>query len=308
MEPATTRVLLTGATGYVGGMLLPVLEREGFRVRCLARSPQKITPMQRETEVVRGDLLDPKSVATALVGTDTAVYLAHALGSSGSFADEERQAATTFAAAAAEHGLRRIVYLGGIGRGTQLSPHLESRQEVGRILRDSGVSTVELRASIVIGRGSASFDAIRLLIDTLPAVVLPSWARTLAQPIAVDDVVEYLRQALTLDLDGSAVFEIGGSDRVPYTEIFDEYARQTGHGRRVRTLPAPPPLVSAEDVPLGPLASLVPDRARLVSRLLESLRFETTVSDDAAARAFDLRPLGLRDAVAAVLAPTPAAA
>jgi uncharacterized protein YbjT (DUF2867 family) len=293
-------ILLTGATGYVGGRLLAELERLGRPVRALARTPEKLEGRAAETtEVAAGDVTDRASLDRALDGVEAAYYLVHSLDS-GAFGDEDRKAAETFAAAAAAAGLERIVYLGGIGRGEDLSRHLASRQEVGRLLRESPTPTVELRASIVIGDGSVSFDALRLLVERLPAALLPSWVRTPSQPIAVDDVVDYLVQALDTPLEASEVVEIGGADAVPYLEIIDEIARQTGKTRLFVPVPTPEPPIKLDDLPLDGLA---PERVAVVARLVDSLRFDTSVQSDRAARLFpSIRPRGLQEAVAAALA------
>ena len=193
-------ILLTGATGYVGGRLLLALESRGERVRCLARRPealaQKVAPT---TEVVAGDVLDRSSLDAALHGVETAFDLVDSMGSKGSFEQKDRRAAESFGAAARQAGVRRIIYLGGLGRGDEeLSSHLRSRQEVGEVLRRCGVPVIELRASIVIGSGSLSFEMIRALVERLPVMVTPRWVKVPAQPIAIDDLLGYLVAALDL--------------------------------------------------------------------------------------------------------------
>src|SRR5512142_526876 len=186
------QVLLTGGSGYVGGRLIPLLERQGVRLRCLARSPEKMrSRVQPGTEIVQGDVLDPASLDRALHGVQTAYYLVHLMSGSKDFEKEDRLAATNFAQAAKNAGVRRIIYLGGLGDDAdpKLSPHLRSRHEVGQILRDSGVETVEFRASLVIGTGSLSFDLVKSLTDRLPVMLCPRWLTTPTQPIAVDDVL-----------------------------------------------------------------------------------------------------------------------
>jgi uncharacterized protein YbjT (DUF2867 family) len=287
-------VLLTGATGYVGGKLLDALLDRNVPVRALTRDVSRLAA-RAGLEVAAGNVSDAASLAGAFDGVGVAYYLVHSLGAE-NYAETDRDAARTFGAAALAAGVERIVYLGGIGHG-ELSPHLESRQEVGKILRESGVPTVELRASIVIGAGSVSFDAFTTLVDTLPLTVLPDWARTPSQPIAVDDVVAYLLEAAKLELDGSEVFEIGGSDRVPYTAILEEYARQSGAPRAIATVPAPGALSTVATA----LKPLQPERARIVSDLFDSLRIDTSVQDDRANDRFTVRPRGLTDAIAATL-------
>jgi uncharacterized protein YbjT (DUF2867 family) len=290
-------VLLTGATGYIGGQLLRRLVAEGRSVRCFTRRPEALaTRGGAAVQISRGDLLDPDSLAAAMDGVNDAFYLVHSMGAAGEFADVDRQAAANFAAAAREAGLGRIVYLGGLGSGDDLSPHLASRQEVGAILRASGVPTIELRASIVIGSGSASFETVRALVDALPAIPAPRWVETAAQPIAIDDVVEYLLAALRLEPATSRVFEIGGGDRVTYAEVMREYARQRGLRRRV----VPLSVVSsrASRVCLGRLG---PRYGPIAVAMADSLRNETVVRSDAARDAFAIQPRGLAEAIERVL-------
>jgi uncharacterized protein YbjT (DUF2867 family) len=220
-------ILLTGPTGYVGGRLLGALQAAGHKLRCMSRRPETLRPRVADgTEVVKGDVLDASSLPLNLMGVHTAYYLVHAMGSANSFEEEDRRSAGAFAAAARDAGVRRIIYLGGLGSGNKLSAHLRSRQEVGRILRESGVETMEFRASIVIGSGSASFEMIRGLVEKLPVMITPRWVRTRTQPIAVEDVIAYLIQALDVKIDGSRVFEIGGADQVSYLDLMREYAHQ----------------------------------------------------------------------------------
>jgi uncharacterized protein YbjT (DUF2867 family) len=172
-EPLT---LVTGASGYVGGRLVSELERRGQRVRCLARRPDHVRPRVGEgTEVVAGDVLDPASLPAAMAGVDSAYYLVHSMASRADFEEADRQAAANFASAARAAGVGRMVYLGGLGREPGLSRHLRSRHEVGRVLRESGVPTIELRASIVIGSGSLSFEMVRALVERLPVMITPRW-------------------------------------------------------------------------------------------------------------------------------------
>jgi len=291
------RILLTGATGYVGGRLLIALEAEGRLVRCLARRPeylrQRVGP---GTEVVAGDVLDPASLAAALAGVDTAFYLVHSIDAEAAFEDADRSGAHNFARAACEAGVRRIIYLGGLGQGNELSPHLDSRQEVGRILRESGVPTIELRGSIIIGSGSASFEMIRALVETLPVMITPRWVATPTQPIGIEDVVAYLREALELPDQGSVVYEIGGADRVSYGELMREYARQRGLRRAFISVPVLTPRLSSLWLGL-----VTPVYARVGRALVDGLRNETVVQDDTALRVFRVRPLGMREAMSRAL-------
>jgi uncharacterized protein YbjT (DUF2867 family) len=290
--------LVTGASGYVGGRLVPELERRGHRVRCLARRPEWVRPRVGEgTEVLPGDALDPGSLLRAMAGVDAAYYLIHSMASRGDFEGEDRRAAANFAAAARVAGVRRIVYLGGLGREPGLSRHLRSRHEVGRILRESGVPTVELRASIVIGSGSLSFEMVRALVERLPVMITPRWVSQPTQPLAVEDLVDYLVGAADVALDASAVVEIGGPDRVSYKEVMQEYARQRGLRRLMIRVPVLSPRLSSLWLGL-----VTPVYARVGRELIESTRNTTIVDDDSALRLFPaLRPRGIREAIARAL-------
>ena len=242
-------------------------------------------------------MLHPETIPAALAGVDAAFYLVHSMSSSRPFDDADRAAAEAFGEAARAAGVRRIVYLGGLGEGGELSKHLESRQEVGRILRESGVPTVELRASIVIGSGSASFDMLRALVDRLPVMICPKWVNTEAQPIAIEDVIAYLLAALDREPNGSEVFEIGGADTVTYLELMKEYARQRG----LRRAMVPVPMLSPRLSSLW-LGLVTPVHAGIGRKLVDSLRNRTIVLDPSALAAFPVRPLAFAQAVARALA------
>jgi len=292
------RILLTGATGYVGGRLLTALEAESHRIRCLARRPeylqQRVAP---GTEVVAGDVMDPASLAAAFAGVATAFYLVHSMGGEEGFEDADRTGAQNFATAALAAGVKRIVYLGALGQGRELSNHLDSRQEVGRILRESGVPTLEFRASIIVGSGSLSFEVIRALVDRLPIMIMPKWVTTRTQPIGIEDVIAYLKEAITLPLPESRIFEIGGPDKVSYADLMEEYARQRGLSRTYIRVPLLTPRLSSLW-----LALVTPVYAKVGRALIEGLRNETLVRDDSALRAFTVVPRGLKEAMARSLA------
>jgi uncharacterized protein YbjT (DUF2867 family) len=182
---STPAVLVTGATGYIGGRLVPVLEGAGVRLRCLARRPAELAPrVSPTTEVLPGDLFDPVSLDAALIGIDVAYYLVHSMGAHGDYLEKDRLAARNFGEAAGRAGVRRIVYLGGLATGEEtLSKHLRSRIETGNVLRECGVPVVEFRASVVVGSGSLSFELIRALVERLPIMICPRWVSTLAQPV-----------------------------------------------------------------------------------------------------------------------------
>jgi uncharacterized protein YbjT (DUF2867 family) len=286
-------VLLTGATGYVGGRLLRALETAGQPVRCLTRRPRVLAGRVSElTQIAEGDLLACDSLPGALEGVSVAYYLVHSMGSPHHFEELDRRAAENFGRAAREANLSRIIYLGGLGAGNDLSSHLASRHEVGRILRKSGVPIIELRASIVIGSGSASFETIRALVERLPVILAPHWMETAAQPIAVEDVIEYLVAALSIDAPPGALFEIGGSDRVTYADIMREYARHRGLRRPVVRAP----IITARASRLL-LGLITPVYGRIAAAMVGSLRNETVVHSTAARDAFSIRPRGLSAAI-----------
>ncbi len=290
-------VLLTGATGYVGGRLLGALRDAGRRVRCMTRRPDELAArLGDDVEVVQGDVLDPATLGPALEGVTAAYYLIHSMGSGEEYERQDREAAANFARAARDAGIERILYLGGLGGDGPLSKHLRSRQEVGGILRESGVPTIEFRASIIIGSGSLSFEMIRSLVRRLPVMTTPRWVRNRAQPIAVEDVIAYLVEALDTPINGSAVYEIGGPDGVSYGELMRECARQRG----LRRLIIPVPVLSPGLSSLW-LGLITPLYARVGRQLIEGIRYETVVTDDAAMRTFSVKPRGYREAIARAL-------
>ena len=291
-------VLVTGASGYVGGRLVVALESRGERVRCLARTPAYLAArFSPSTEMVEGDVLDPGSLRSALEGVHTAYYLVHSMGSRAGFEQRDRLGAHNFARVARERGVRRVIYLGGLGGDGYLSPHLASRQEVGAILAHDGPPTIEFRASIIIGSGSLSFELIRGLVNRLPVMLTPRWVRAEAQPIAIGDVIAYLLRGLDLEADGDEVFEIGGPDRVTYGELMKEYARQVG----VRRLMVPVPFLSPRLSSLW-LGLVTPLYARVGRKLVDSLRHDTVVQDRRALDSFPVRPLAVRPAIGRALA------
>jgi uncharacterized protein YbjT (DUF2867 family) len=202
------KILLTGASGYVGGRLLDRLCAKSISVRCLARRPEFLSAQIAQcAEVVPGDALDSESLRTALEGVEAALSGSFD-GSDGDFEDEDRKAARNFAEAARDAGVRRIIYLGGLGdEQERLSPHLRSRHEVGELLRSTGVEVIEFRASIVLGSGSLSFEMIRALVEKLPVMITPRWVTVPAQPIAINDLLDYLVAALDLPAAGSRIYE-----------------------------------------------------------------------------------------------------
>ena len=298
MDQQQQRILLTGATGYVGGRLLRLLQAEDYWVRCMTRRPEALAAnANSNTEVIRADVLDVDSLTAAMNGIDTAFYFVHSMGSKADFESEDRQAAENFTNAAQMAGVSRIVYLGGLGsRDGQLSKHLRSRQETGDVLRSSGVQVIEFRASIVIGSGSLSFEMIRALVERLPVMICPKWVRVLAQPIAIEDVLTYLLEAIKLPSTDSTIYEIGGPDQVSYGEIMQEYARQRG----LRRVMIPVPLLTPYLSSLW-LGFVTPLYARVGRKLVESLRNPTLISSNLARTAFHVRPRSLSAAISRAL-------
>jgi uncharacterized protein YbjT (DUF2867 family) len=294
-NPETRRVLITGATGYVGGRLRRRLEARDLQVRCMARQPETLQKqVDAATEIVRGDVLDPDSLREALQEVHTAYYLVHSMGAASEFEKLDRLGAQNFANAAKAAGVQRILYLGGLGSDeSELSAHLRSRNEVGAILRESGVPTIEFRASIVIGSGSLSFEMIRSLVEQLPVMIMPSWVQVRAQPIAIDDLLDYLVAGLDQHMPESRVFEIGGSDQVSYGDLMREYARQ----RHLRRLMLPVPVLTPWLSSLW-LGLVTPLYARIGRKLIESIRNPTVVHDASALTVFDVRPRGMPEAIA----------
>src|SRR4051812_32929566 len=286
-------VLLTGATGYIGGRLLGALERQSIAVRCLCRNPEvlrgRVAP---GTQVVPGDLLQPASLGPAFAGVETAYYLVHAMRSGREFESLESEAARNFARAAREAGVSRIIFLGGLAHGSGLSPHMRSRLETGNILRASGIPVLELRASIVIGSGSASFELIRALVERLPVMVTPRWVHTVAQPIGIEDVIAYLIEAIRVEAPDGLIVEIGGADVTSYLGIMREYARQRKLRRWFLAVPFLSPGLSSRWLTL-----VTPVYASIGRFLIESVRTPSVVRHPEAARIFKVRPVGHARAV-----------
>ena len=286
------RVLLTGATGYIGGRLLRRFEERGRAVRCLVREPSRLRETAVTTDVVMGDCLDAASLDRALVGVQAAYYLVHSMAAGADFADTDRRAAETFGRAAARAGVRRIIYLGGLtGASGSLSPHLKSRRDTGEVLRASGVPVIEFRAAVVIGAGSLSFKIIEGLVERLPLMICPRWVATPTQPIAIDDVLAYLEATLELPENVRGIFEIGGPDVVSYGDMMRIYARLRGLHRLLLPVPVLTPFLSGLW-----LALFTPAQARVGRALIEGLRTATVVRSTAARETFRLEPMPIRAA------------
>ena len=239
--PRSTHSLVTGATGYVGGRLVPELLDAGHRVRVMVRDERKARAhvWSDDVDIAVADATERDQVAAALEGIDVAYFLLHSIGTGDDFAETERQIAETFASEAKRAGVRRIVYLGGmVPEGEELSEHLRSREEVGDVLLESGVPTAVLQAGVVIGSGSASFEMLRYLTERLPVMVTPKWVHTRIQPIAIRDVLHYLVGCADLPAEVDRRFDIGGPDVLTYFDMMQRYAAVAGLPKR-RVLPVP---------------------------------------------------------------------
>ncbi len=289
-------VLVTGATGYIGGRLIPQLLARGYAVRCMVRDPNRLRGREwaNQVEIVTGDVLDRPSLVPALRGCGTAFYLIHSMtAGTGAFRDCDLQAARNFADAASEAGVDRIVYLGGLGRRSEkLSKHLTSRHEVGDVLRAGRVPTTELRAAMIIGSGSASFEMLRALVMRLPAMICPRWVANRTQPIAIRSVLAYLIGCMENQATAGQVFDIGGPDVLTYKEMMERFAGIVGLKRWIVVVPVLTPRLSAY------WANLVtPVPASIAFPLIEGLKSETICEDDRIKALVPVKPIGFDDAV-----------
>ena len=296
------RVLVTGATGYVGGRLVSRLLERGLAVRCMVRDAGRLQGRDwaEQVEIVQGDVLDAASVATALCGIEVAYYLVHSLGAGRDFHDRDVRAAQAFGEAAAAAGVARIIYLGALGDDSApLSEHLRSRQHTGVALRAGGVPVTELRAAVIVGSGSLSFEMIRYLTERLPVMICPSWVYTRIQPIAIRDVMRYLVAALDTPASSGATVEIGGSDVLTYGEMMTRYASLRGLTRWLVPVPVLTPRLSSYWVHL-----VTPIPSAIAEPLIEGLRNEVVVRDSVPVRTLfpGIEPVGYNESVRRALA------
>lgn len=290
-------VLVTGATGYVGGRLVPELLEAGYRVRCMARTPSKLSglPWIDGVEVVPGDVTDPASLRIALTGVTRAYYLVHTMEAGEGFAERDRRAAANFRDAAADAGVAQIVYLGGLGDDNDptLSHHLRSRHEVGEVLADGPVPVTELRAAVIIGSGSASFEMLRHLVEVLPVMVTPKWVRTRCQPVAIRDVLHWLVAAIAEPAALGKVLEIGGPDVCTYEEMMRIYAEVAGlPRRRIVSVPLLTPRLSSLWIGL-----VTPLPTNVARPLVDGLSNEVVVRDRSAQSVLPHVAVGFREAL-----------
>ncbi len=292
------RVLVTGASGYVGGRVVPALLARGLQVRCLARTPAKLRVASwfDQVEVVEGSV--EGDLSDAMAGVSTAIYLVHAIGEGADWVERELEQARNFAASAAVAGVERIVYLGGLGdEADALSTHLSSRQDVGAALAATGIPVIELRAGVIIGSGSASFEMLRYLVDVLPIMVTPKWVSTRCQPISIADAVELVVAAVVDERPLSGVLEVGGADVVNYAEMMETYARCAGLRSRI-LLPVPvlSPRLSSHWIGL-----VTPVPVPLAKELVQSLVNEVIVTQRSACDELGVKPLTLEESITRAL-------
>ncbi|MFI5357153.1 MAG: SDR family oxidoreductase [Opitutales bacterium] len=287
------RILVTGATGYIGGRLVPRLLDLGHVVRCVTRNPSRLAGHRWPgVDIVAGNLSEADQTLRSLEHIDVAYYLVHSMASGRTFRERDRLMALLFGAAAAVAGVRRIIYLGGLGDPAQVrSKHLVSRQEVGQCLAEGGVPVVEFRAAVIVGSGSASFEILRHLVERLPVMITPTWVNTRCQPIGIRSVLAYLIEALDRP-DAAGIYEIGGQDVLPYREMMLRYARIRGLRRFILALPVPWPQMSSYWIGL-----FTPVPSSIARPLTESIHTEVIVRDDRALHAFNVRPTGYDEAV-----------
>lgn len=289
-------IVVTGATGYIGGRLVPRLLEQGARVRCLVRDPDRLLgrDWSEQVEIVEADVLAPASLPAALHGAHTAYYLIHSMQGGTDFAERDRQAARNFGRACHEAGVRHIIYLGGLGSENEdVSDHLRSRHETGDVLRESGVTVTELQAGVVVGSGSLGFEMVRYLTERVPILICPRWVFTRTQPIAVRDLLSYLVAVAEREHVQGQVIPVGGADSVSYGEMMLGYARARGLHRRLVPVPVLTPRLSSGWVHL-----VTPVPANIARPLILGLRNESVVRGDLARRVMpDIVPVDYATAV-----------
>ncbi len=290
------RILVTGAGGFIGRRLVTALLQRGYRVRCMVRRPAKLPD---GAEQVQGDLLQPDSLPAVLEGVTTAYYLVHSMGAgSGDFAEQDRQAARHFVAAANAAGVQRVIYLGGLGEtGDNLSHHLASRLEVAHILQTGHFSTTFLRAAVIIGFGGSSYEMVHSLVRRLPVMITPRWVTTRNQPIAVADVIAYLVGCLEKPGTAGQTFDIGGPDILTYKEMMERFARIEGKRLWIIPVPVLTPKLSSYWVGL-----VTPVKPAIAIALIEGLKNEVICRDNRIRELVPIRLATFDEAIQTALA------
>lgn len=288
------RILILGATGYVGGHLVPLLVRGGHRLRCLVRRPERFDRRDKNIEVVAGDVLKQKTLTDVFEDIDIVYYLIHSMtAGERDFEERDRRAAVNVGRAARAAGVKRIIYLGGLGRrGEETSPHLRSRHEVGTLLRESGVPVTEFRAAVIVGSGSSSFEMVHHLVNRLPLMICPRWVMTRTQPIALEDVLKYLVACVDYPDAAGRSYDIGGPEVLTYRNMMLTVARVLGLRRYLLRVPVLTPRLSSYWVDL-----VTPVPASLARALIEGVRSETVCEDERALQEFKVRPVFFEEAV-----------
>lgn len=297
--------LVTGATGYIGGRLVPRLLDQGYRVRVLSRNINRLQgrPWVNQVELVEADVLKAETLEDAFKEIDIAYYLIHSMSgkqNNGDFHERDIRAATNFGDAAERHGIDRIIYLGGLGDSNDddLSKHLASRQQTGQHLRKSGVPVTEFRAAIVVGSGSKSFEMIRYLTERVPAMICPRWVYSKVQPIAIRNVLQYLTQAIENDQSVGKIIEVGGSSVITYAEMMKIYAKTNGLKRLLIPVPVLSPALSSHWVHW-----MTPVPSTLARPLIEGLKNDVVVQSNKAHEIFpDINPISYAKAVGLAMA------
>lgn len=289
------KILICGATGYVGSRLTNKLLSDGHEVRCLARNPNSLNERfnSEKLEVIHGNLLNTESLEHIFEDIEVAYYLVHSLTAKDNFQLKEALCANNFINEAKKSNVKRIIYLGGLGTNSEnLSPHLESRKEVGQILRSTAIQCVEIQASIIIGSGSLSYEIMKNLVERLPIMLTPKWVSSLSQPIWIDDVIAYLTESIKLKNNNSCVVQIGGPDQVTYKELMAIYAKILGKKRLMISVPVLTPNLSSKWLGL-----VTPVYARVGKKLIESLKSDSIIDSNDNISEFKITPIGIKESL-----------